>query len=70
MASTGREKLIIKVPAPINVSVPTVIRLRPEDAYIIAELQTRTGRSATELAGILIRWAAERVEIELGSRED
>ena len=59
-----RDVLKIKVPPPVQVSAPTVIRLRPEDAMVLAELQTRTGRSASELAGILIRWAAERVVIE------
>lgn len=62
---TDRDVLKIKVPPPVPVSAPTVIRLRPEDAMVLADLQTRTGRSASELAGMLIRWAAERVVIEI-----
>ena len=60
----GREVLRIQVPPPAAVNVSTIIRLRHEDAVILADLQARTGRSASELAGMLIRWAAERVVIE------
>ena len=61
----ARDVLTIKVPPPIPpLALQTIIRLQPEDAQILAELQTRTGRSSTELAGLLIRWAAERVVIE------
>ena len=61
---TKRDTLKIQVPPPVAVNVSTIIRLRHEDAVVLAELQARTGRSASELAGMLIRWAAERVEIE------
>ena len=63
------DKLIIKVPQPIEVSIPAVVRLQPNAAYALADLQTRTGRAASELASMLITWAAERVIIDTGQGE-
>lgn len=62
--TSERDVLKIKVPPPVSVPIPTVVRLKPEDAMVLADMQTRTGRSASELAGLFIRWAAERVVIE------
>lgn len=59
-----RDVLIIRVPQTVPLAIQTTIRLQPEDARILADLQTRTGLSCGELAGMLIRWAAERVVIE------
>lgn len=64
MSESTHDRLVITLPHQKETRASDVIRLRPEDAIVLAKLQARTGINKSELAGMLIRWAADRVEIK------